>query len=151
MNRLALTTAGAMGLALLASGPAMAVAAPAATVTTTTTCGPSGLQAGLMTKVCAEITGTSVVVYGQVGLAGPPSPGGPGPQPQQLITTLDANVVGGQSIGSSPKYVNFLASTVRVDGVSGTVACGDTVHAAFGVATYPWAPRPVTLDVPVSC
>ncbi|WP_371501662.1 hypothetical protein OG871_32445 [Kitasatospora sp. NBC_00374] len=154
MSRLALLVAGAAGLTALGVAPAGAATAPqaaAATVTTTTTCGNSGLQAGLATKVCAEITGTSVVIYGQVGLAGPPSPGGPAPQPKQLITTLSADVVGGASLGTVNQGANFTASTIRVDGVNGTVPCGSTVHATFAVATFPWSPNPVSLNVQVAC
>ncbi|MFJ1705064.1 hypothetical protein [Kitasatospora sp. NPDC088346] len=152
MSRIALLAAGVAGLTALGVAPAGAATAPqAAAVTTTTTCGSTGLQAGLATKVCAEITGTGVVIYGQVGLAGPPSPGSPAPQPKQLITTLSADVVGGASLGTVNQGANFLASTIRVDGVSGTVACGSTVHATFAVASFPWSPNPVSLNVQVAC
>ncbi|WP_104819861.1 hypothetical protein [Kitasatospora sp. MMS16-BH015] len=152
MSRLALTTAGAIGLALIAAAPAVAAPATATTTATTvTTCSYSGLQSGLSTKVCADITGNNVVLWGQIGLAGPPSPGTV-LQPQQLWTVLDGSVVNGQSLGTSSKWVNFFASTTRVDGVSGTVACGSTVHASFSVdGPQGWGPRPVYLDVPVNC
>ncbi|MFF2041394.1 hypothetical protein ACFVVX_13260 [Kitasatospora sp. NPDC058170] len=150
MNRIALIAAGAAGAAALLAVPVEAGAATT-TATTTVTCGSSGLQAGLSTKVCAEVTGDSVQLYGQISLAGPPSPGTPWPQTQELLTGLSGQVVGGASLGSVSGRTLFTASTVRVGGVGGTVPCGSTVHASFSVATYPWGPVPVTLDVPVVC
>ncbi|MEV4613281.1 hypothetical protein AB0K43_11865 [Kitasatospora sp. NPDC049258] len=153
MSRLALLAAGVAGLTTLGVAPAVAAPAPqaATTLSTVTTCGNLGYQAGLATKVCAEITGTGVVLYGQVGLAGPPSPGSPAPQPKQLITSLSGEVVGGASLGTANQNVIFTASTIQVRGVGGTVPCGSTVHASFSVASFPWSPNPVTLDVPVAC
>ncbi|MEV6978615.1 hypothetical protein [Kitasatospora sp. NPDC093806] len=150
MNRLTLTAAGIAGAAALLAVPAEASAAQTA-ATTTVTCGASGLQAGLSTKVCAEVTGDSVQLYGQISLAGPPSPGTPWPQTVELLTGLSGNVVGGASLGSVSGRTLFTASTVQVRGVGGTVACGSTVHGSFSVATYPWAPAPVTVDVVVPC
>ncbi|MFG3054895.1 hypothetical protein ACGFZP_28635 [Kitasatospora sp. NPDC048239] len=150
MNRIALIAAGAAGAAALFAVPVEAGAATT-TATTTVTCGASGLQAGLMTKVCAEVTGDSVQLYGQISLAGPPSPGTPWPQTQELLTGLSGQVVGGASLGSVNGRTLFTASTVRVGGVGGTVPCGSTVHGSFSVATYPWGPVPVTVDVPVVC
>ncbi|MCG6497903.1 hypothetical protein [Kitasatospora sp. A2-31] len=150
MNRIALIAAGVAGAATLLAAP-QAGAATATATATTVTCGSSGLQAGLSTKVCAEITGDQVQLYGQISLAGPPSPGSPAPQPQELITGLSGQVVGGASLGSVNGYTQFTASTVQVRGVGGTVACGSTVHASFSVAKFPWNPAPVTLDVVVPC
>ncbi|MFJ9950961.1 hypothetical protein [Kitasatospora sp. NPDC091207] len=151
MNRIALLAAGVAGAATLLAVPAQAGAATSTTTTTTTTCGASGLQAGLMTKVCAEITGDSVQFYGQVSLAGPPSPGGPAPETKELLTGLSGQVVGGASLGSSSGRTLFTASTVQVRGVGGTVPCGSTVHGSFSVAYYPWNPAPVTVDAVVAC
>ncbi|MFE2726009.1 hypothetical protein [Kitasatospora sp. NPDC059327] len=150
MNRIALLAAGAAGAAALLAVPAQAGAATT-TTTTTTTCGASGLQAGLMTKVCAEITGDGVQFYGQVSLAGPPSPGGPAPQTKELLTGLSGEIVGGASLGSSSGRTLFTASTVQVRGVGGAVPCGSTVHGSFSVASYPWNPAPVTVDAVVAC
>ncbi|WP_405017110.1 hypothetical protein OHV05_08515 [Kitasatospora sp. NBC_00070] len=143
MFRKLLVAAGAAGLALAAT-PA------SATTTTTVTCGYSGLQAGLQTKVCAEVTGDQVQLYGQVGLAGPPSPGTV-LQPKELIVNLNGQIVGGASLGTVQAYRTFTASTIQVRGVGGTVPCGSTVHASFSVASYPWSPNPVTLDLPIAC
>ncbi|MEU9132763.1 hypothetical protein AB0D08_32440 [Kitasatospora sp. NPDC048540] len=154
MSRLALIAAGVAGLTTLGVAPATAATAPqagTAAVTTTTTCGYLGYQAGLATKVCADVTGTGVEIYGQVGLAGPPSPGSPAPQPRQLITSLSANLVGGASLGTVNQNVNFTASTIQVHGIPATVPCGSTVHASFSVASFPWSPNPVTLDLPIAC
>ncbi|CAN3984983.1 hypothetical protein [Kitasatospora purpeofusca] len=154
MNRLTLTAAGIVGAAALLAVPAEANAAQTTTtgiIGTTTTCGASGLQAGLSTRVCAEITGDSVQLYGQISLAGPPSPGTPWPQTVELITGLSGQVVGGASLGSVSGYTRFTASTVQVRGVGGTVPCGSTVHGSFSAATYPWGPVPVTVDVVVPC
>ncbi|MGA5820110.1 hypothetical protein ACPC54_19865 [Kitasatospora sp. NPDC094028] len=150
--RLAVGTAGAAAL-LAVPAPALAAAQPAgAAAATVTTCGYSGLQAGLNTKVCADVTGDSVVIYGQIGLAGPPSPGTPWPPaPRELITKLSAEVVGGPSLGSVSGRTVFTVSTVRVDGISATAPCGSVVHATFALdAIWPVMP-PVTLDVPVAC
>ncbi|MGV9267887.1 hypothetical protein ACWDRR_24865 [Kitasatospora sp. NPDC003701] len=151
MNRIALLAAGVAGAATLLAVPAQAGAATTTTTATTTTCGASGLQAGLQTKVCAEVTGAGVQLYGQVSLAGPPSPGGPAPQTKELLTGLSGEVVGGASLGSSSGRTLFTASTVQVRGVGGTVPCGSTVHGSFSVASYPWNPAPVTVDVVVAC
>ncbi|AUY48024.1 hypothetical protein [Streptomyces sp. CB01881] len=151
MNRLTLLAAGVAGAATLLAIPAEAGAATATTTTTTVTCGASGLQAGLSTKVCAEITGTGVAFYGQISLAGPPSPGSPELPTRQLLTGLSGQVVGGASLGSVSGGTLFKASTVQVRGVSGTVTCGSTVHGSFSVADFPWNPAPVTVDVVVPC
>ncbi|KJY34469.1 hypothetical protein VR46_32675, partial [Streptomyces sp. NRRL S-444] len=93
MNRLALLAVGVAGLTVLAAGPAAATPEAAADQTVTT-CGNSGLQAGLLTRLCAEVTGNAVQFYGRVSLAGPPSPGSPTPATKELSTTLSAEVVG---------------------------------------------------------
>ncbi|MFE6865775.1 hypothetical protein ACFVFS_04400 [Kitasatospora sp. NPDC057692] len=151
MNRLTLTAAGIAGAAALLAVPAQANAAQTTTTATTVTCGASGLQAGLSTRVCAEVTGDNVQLYGQISLAGPPSPGTPWPQTVELLTGLSGNVVGGASLGSVSGRTLFTASTVQVPGVGGTVPCGSTVHGGFSVASYPWSPVPVTVDVVVPC
>ncbi|MDY0814930.1 hypothetical protein [Kitasatospora purpeofusca] len=151
MNRLTLTAAGIVGAAALLAVPAEANAAQTTTTTTTVTCGVSGLQAGLSTRVCAEVTGDSVQLYGQISLAGPPSPGTPWPQTVEVLTGLSGQVVGGSSLGSVSGRTLFTASTVQVRGVGGTVPCGSTVHGSFSAATYPWGPNPVTVDVVVPC
>ncbi|MEW1632955.1 hypothetical protein AB0469_02655 [Streptomyces sp. NPDC093801] len=150
MNRLALLAAGAVGLTVLATAPAVA-AAPAAAAETVTSCGGSGLQAGLATRVCAEVTGTTVEFYGTVGLAGPPSPGSPAPAPKQLFTTLSVEVAGGGSPVTQDRPVVFTSSTVEVRGQAAAVPCGSTVRAAFGVASFPWPARPVVHEVTLGC
>ncbi|GAA1243920.1 hypothetical protein GCM10009665_38440 [Kitasatospora nipponensis] len=148
MKRTLLLAAGAAGLALTGAAPAFAATA----TTTTETCSYSGLQSGLSTKVCADVSSDgSVQLFGQIALAGPPSPGGPGPQPQYLNVTLSGNVVGGDSLGTVQQNVIFRATTTKITGVGGTVACGSTVHASFSVSSYPWFNTPVTVDVPVNC
>ncbi|WP_030234643.1 hypothetical protein [Streptomyces sp. NRRL S-350] len=153
MNRLARIAASAAGAAALLAAPVPALAATqAVTATTVTTCGWSGLQAGLSTKVCADVTGDSVVLYGQIGLAGPPSPGTPWPPaPQDLLTRLSADVAGGGSLGAVSGRTVFQVSTVRVDGIATTAPCGSTVHASFSVESAWRGPSPVTVDVPVVC
>ncbi|MFI5528279.1 hypothetical protein ACIA8O_06915 [Kitasatospora sp. NPDC051853] len=142
MFRKMLVAAGAAGLALAAT--------PAQAATTVTTCSYSALQSGLSTKVCADVTGDQVALYGTIALAGPPSPGYP-IQPKDLIVNLNGNVVGGASIGSYQGYRTFYASTIKVEGVGGTVPCNSTVHASFSVSSFGWYNTPVTLDVPVNC
>ncbi|MEU9041740.1 MULTISPECIES: hypothetical protein [unclassified Kitasatospora] len=154
MNRIAKIAAGAAGAVALFAVPvpAFASASTAAAATTVTTCGWSGLQAGLSTKVCADVTGNSVVLYGQIGLAGPPSPGTPWPPaPQELLTRVSADVAGGNSLGAVNGRTVFTVSTVRVDGITATAPCGSTVHGSFSVETMWWGPSPVTVDVPVVC
>ncbi|MGW6917045.1 hypothetical protein ACWGB8_24925 [Kitasatospora sp. NPDC054939] len=154
MNRLTMLAAGVAGAATLFAAPVAASAATVGTSTTTATtvtCGNSGLQSGLMTRVCAEVTGDGVQFYGNISLAGPPSPGGPMPQPKQLLTTLSAEVVGGASIGTSNQNVLFTTTPVKVTGVGGTVPCGSTVRATFSVVSFGWYPAPVTVEVPVTC
>ncbi|BFV59578.1 hypothetical protein KCMC57_up46820 [Kitasatospora sp. CMC57] len=143
MFRKLLVAAGVVGLALAAT-PA------SATTTTTVTCGASGLQSGLQTKVCAEITGDQVALYGQIALAGPPSPGTV-IQPQELTVNLTGQILGGASLGTVQGYRTFTASTIQVRGVGGTVPCGSTVQASFSVASYPWYNTPVTLSLPIAC
>ncbi|KJS53747.1 hypothetical protein VM98_23455 [Streptomyces rubellomurinus subsp. indigoferus] len=153
MNRITRLAVGAAGAAAMLAVPAPALAQPgAAAAATVTTCGYSGLQAGLGTKVCADVTGGSVVIYGQIGLAGPPSPDTPWPPaPRELITRLSAEVVGGPSLGSVSGRTVFTVSTVRVDGISATVACGSVVHATFALEAVWPVLGPVTADVPVNC
>ncbi|MFD5563074.1 hypothetical protein [Kitasatospora griseola] len=153
MNRrsikgLTLLAAGMAAVGALTAAPAQA--ATTATTTATETCSPWSLQSGLMTQVCASITGGSVQFLGRVALAGPPTPDFP-PQPQVLSTTLSGTVVGGSSLGSIAQNVNFLASTVTVNGPTGTVACGSTVSGTFGVSKFGWGPSPVTVNAVVPC
>ncbi|MFD7029562.1 hypothetical protein ACFWAR_16135 [Streptomyces sp. NPDC059917] len=152
MNRLALLLAGSAVLAVATITPASASTASAGEVDTVTSCGNSGLQSGLSTRLCAEVTGTTVEFYGTVGLAGPPSPGGPGPAPKELITTLSTEVVGS---GAAPTqqiaHVLFTSANLQVRGSAATVPCGSTVRATFGVASFPWAPRPVAHEVVITC
>ncbi|MEV7598360.1 hypothetical protein AB0O91_13375 [Kitasatospora sp. NPDC089797] len=151
MNRITRLAAGAAGAVALLSAPVPALAA-APEAATVTTCGWSGLQAGLSTRVCADVTGDGVVLYGQIGLAGPPSPGTSWPPaPKELITRLSADVVGIGPLGAATGRAVFTVSTVRVDGISTTAPCGSVVHASFAVEGRLWGPAPVTVDVPVSC
>ncbi|KDN88132.1 hypothetical protein [Kitasatospora cheerisanensis] len=152
MNRRPTKALTLLAAGLATAGALMASPAQAATSTTTATetCSPWSLQSGLMTQVCASITGGSVQFLGRVALAGPPSPDFP-PQQQELATTLSGQVVGGASLGSTSQYVNFLASTVTVNGPSGTVACGSTVSGTFSVTKFGWGPSPVTVNAVVPC
>ncbi|WP_327308903.1 hypothetical protein OG730_39955 [Streptomyces sp. NBC_01298] len=150
MNRLALLAASALGLLVCTITPA--VAAPSAdTIETVTSCGSSGLQAGLATRVCAEITGTSVTFYGKVGLAGPPSPGSPLPVTKELLTTLTVEVVGSAAPQTQVKPVLFTAATVEVRAPAGSAPCGSTVRGTFGVASYPRAASPVVHEITLTC
>ncbi|WP_405982714.1 hypothetical protein [Streptomyces sp. NBC_00158] len=150
MNRLALLAVGAAGLTALTCAPAFA-AAPAAATETVTSCGDAGLQAGLTTRVCADVTGTTVEIRGRIGLAGPPSPGSPAPGPRELFTTLTVEVLGGAAPVTQARPVVFNSSTLEVGGPAGPVPCGSTVRATFGVASFPWTARPVVHEVTVSC
>lgn len=151
MNRLALLAVGVAGLTVLATGPA-AAAPEAAADQTVTTCGNSGLQAGLLTRLCAEVTGDAVQFYGRVSLAGPPSPGSPAPAPKELATTLSVEVVGaGAPPLTQDKPVVFIPTTLEVRGPASTVPCGATVRGTFGVASFPWSPRPVVHEVTLTC
>ncbi|MFD5417235.1 hypothetical protein ACFWJT_04220 [Streptomyces sp. NPDC127069] len=151
MNRLALLAAGASVLTALTAAPAFADTTPATPTETVISCGPSGLQAGLSTRVCAEVTGTTVEFYGTVGLAGPPSPGSPVPEPKQLFTTLSVEVVGDGAPLVRQWSVVFTSSTVEVRGEAASASCGSTVRASFGVASFPWAARPVVHEVTLDC
>ncbi|MFJ9696026.1 hypothetical protein [Kitasatospora sp. NPDC101183] len=155
MNRLARFAIGTAGAAALLAAPASAFAAqagPATTTGTTVTTCSYGLQSGLATYACTDVTGDSVAVYGKVALAGPPSPGTPWPPaPKELFTTLSAEVAGGSSLGSVNGHGVFQISTLRFDGFTSTVPCGSTVNATFSVTSYGWGPSPVTVSVPVNC
>ncbi|WP_327250532.1 hypothetical protein [Streptomyces sp. NBC_01244] len=156
MNRLALLAASAMSLAVCTITPAAAAATtaaapPAGTTETVTSCGSSGLQAGLATRVCAEITGTTVTFYGKVGLAGPPSPGSPQPAAKELLTTLTVETVGAASPQTQVKPVLFTSATLEVRAPAATASCGSTVRGTFGVAAYPRAASPVVHEVTLTC
>ncbi|MEU3778742.1 hypothetical protein AB0F11_37180 [Streptomyces sp. NPDC032472] len=155
MNRLPRIALGVAGLTALTAAPAAATPAAAtpaaATTQTVTTCGNSGLQAGLSTRLCADVTGNVVEFYGRVSLAGPPSPGSPMPLPKELSTTLSAGVVGGASPVTQDRPVIFTSTTLEVRGLVSTVPCGSTVRGTFGVASFPWSPRPVAHEVTVAC
>lgn len=151
MNRLPLIALGVAGLTALTAAPAAATPAAATTTQTVTTCGNSGLQAGLSTRLCADVTGNVVEFYGRVSLAGPPSPGSPTPLPKELSTTLSTGVVGGASPVTQDRPVIFTSTTLEVRGPVSTVPCGSTVRGTFGVASFPWSPRPVAHEVTVTC
>ncbi|PKV82998.1 hypothetical protein [Streptomyces sp. TLI_146] len=150
MKRSMFLTATVASLSLAALTPAIAVAAPASTPETVVSCGNSGLQSGLSTRLCAEVTGNTVVFFGKVGLAGPPSPGSPAPTPKELITTFTA-IADGAPLPKVTKDALFNNTNLDVQGLSANVACGSTIHATFGVASYPWTARPVTHEVTVAC
>ncbi|WP_369383003.1 hypothetical protein [Streptomyces sp. cg36] len=143
-------TAAITSLSLAALTPAIAVAAPANSAQTVVTCGNSGLQSGLSTRLCAEVAGNTITFVGKVGLAGPPSPGSPAPTPKELTTTFTATV-DGALLPNATKYALFNSANLDVAGLSTDVACGSTVRATFGVTTYPWTARPVTHEVTVTC
>ncbi|MFD9791977.1 hypothetical protein ACFWXK_13605 [Streptomyces sp. NPDC059070] len=143
-------TAAITSLSLAALTPAIAVAAPASSAQTVVTCGNSGLQSGLSTRLCAEVAGNTITFVGKVGLAGPPSPGSPAPTPKELTTTFTATV-DGSPLPNATKYALFSNANLDVAGLSTDVACGSTVRATFGVTTYPWTARPVTHEVTVTC
>lgn len=153
MNRLALLAAGAAGLAVYAIALANANAdvPPAGTMETVTTCGNSGLQGGLATRVCAGISGTTVEFYGRVGLAGPPSPGSPLPATKELLTTLSVEVVGAAAPQTQVKSVLFASASLEVRGPVNTVPCGSIVRGTFGVASFPRAASPVVHEVTITC
>lgn len=151
MNRLALLAASAAGLAVCAITPASAAALPADTTGTVVTCGNSGLQAGLATRVCAEVTGTTVEFYGTVALAGPPSPGSPAPAAKELLTTLSVDAVGDTAPRTQFKSVVFTAAKIEVRGLASTVPCGSTVRATFGVTSFPRPASPVVHEVTLTC
>ncbi|WP_331770207.1 hypothetical protein OG948_41725 (plasmid) [Embleya sp. NBC_00888] len=141
----AIAALGIAGSSILAAAP-IATADP---VPPTVTC-TYGLQSGLATKVCAEITGENVRLFGQVGLAGPPSPGSPLPQPKPLILQLSGNVAG-VSLGAVTQNAIFQSTTIQVSGVGGSVTCGSTIHGSFAVASYQWPSNPVTIDLDIPC
>lgn len=143
-------TAAAASLSLAALTPVIAVAAPANTAETVVSCGNSGLQSSLSTRLCAEITGNTVAFVGKVGLAGPPSPGSPAPAPKDLTTTFTATV-DGVALPSVTKFAHFTNTNLEVAGLSANVACGSTIRATFGVASFPWTARPVSHEVTVTC
>ncbi|MFD8480600.1 hypothetical protein [Kitasatospora sp. NPDC059673] len=150
MNRITRIAVGAAGAAALLTAPvpAFAAATGADTATATVTTCKSSLQAGLATSVCADVTGSSIVIYGKIGLAGPPD----GPVSwQTLYTNLSAEVVGGNSLGSVNGTTAFHSTTVQVNGFTATAPCGSTVRATFSVeGSGPWGTRPV-VEVPVTC
>ncbi|MFI6639195.1 hypothetical protein [Streptomyces sp. NPDC050504] len=158
MSRTALIATATMGLALFGAVPATAAQTPAVATTaaaatsaaTTVTCSPFAIRAGLATEVCVEVTGNNVQLYGEISLAGPPSPGYPIPV-KDLTTTLTGNVTGGAFLGQLVKPVRFHASTVRVSGISDTVPCGSTVHAEFTSTALGYPAVPVIVDAPVAC
>ncbi|MFD9421022.1 hypothetical protein ACFWC9_41205 [Streptomyces goshikiensis] len=152
MNRLALLFAGIAGLSVFAITPASATTQSADTVATVTSCGHSGLQAGLSTRVCAAVTGNTVEFYGTVGFAGPPSHGSPAPTPKELITTLSAEVVGsGAAPSTQTKSVIFTLSNLEVHGLVTTVPCGSTIRGTFGAASFPRPANPVVHEVTITC
>ncbi|MFJ3928442.1 hypothetical protein [Streptomyces sp. NPDC090022] len=151
MNRLAPLVVGVIGLSVLSMTPAGAAALRPDTAEPAVSCGASGLQAGLATRICVEVTGTTAAVYGTVALAGPPSPGSPAPRPKELLTTLTAEIVGGAAPSVQTRPVIFNSSTLTVNGPAVTAPCGSTVRGTFGVASYPWAPNPVVHDVVIAC
>lgn len=154
MNRLALLAASAAGLAVCAITPASAAVLPTEptdTTETVVTCGNSGLQAGLATRVCAEVTGTTVEFYGTVALAGPPSPGSPAPAAKELFTTLSVDAGGATAPRTQAKPVIFTSAKLEVHGVVSTVLCGSTVRGTFGVASFPRPASPVVHEVTITC
>ncbi|OKJ13829.1 hypothetical protein [Kitasatospora sp. CB01950] len=150
MNRITRIAMGAAGAAALLTVPvpAFAAATGADTATDTVTTCKSSLQAGLATYACADVTGSSIVIYGKIGLAGPPD----GPVSwQTLYTNLSAEVVGGNSLGSVSGSTPFHSTTVQVNGFTATAPCGSTVRATFSVqGSGPYGTRPV-VEVPVTC
>ncbi|MFD9488465.1 hypothetical protein [Streptomyces sp. NPDC059991] len=150
MKRSMFLTAAVASLSLAALTPAIAVAAPANATETVVSCGNSGLQSGLSTRLCAEVTGNTVAFVGKIGLAGPPSPGSPAPTPKELTTTFTATV-DGTPLPNATKIALFNNTNLDAPGLSANVACGSTIRATFGVTSYPWTARPVSHEVTVTC
>ncbi|MGG8409009.1 hypothetical protein ACM614_21645 [Streptomyces sp. 12297] len=151
MNRLALLTATVAGLTVLAVAPAGAATAPQGATETVTSCGNLGLQAGLATRVCADVTGNTVQIYGKVSLAGPPSPGSPAPAPKDLMTSVTSEILGSGAPVTTNGRVIFTATTIKVPGATSTVPCGSTIRGTFAVASYPWTANPVVHEVTIAC
>ncbi|MEU1075949.1 MULTISPECIES: hypothetical protein [unclassified Streptomyces] len=152
MKRSSFLTAAVASLSLTALTPAIAAAAPtpASATETVVSCGNSGLQSSLSTRLCAEVSGNTVTFVGKVGLAGPPSPGSPAPAPKELTTTFTATV-DGAPLPKVTKYALFNNTNLDVPGLSANVACGSTIRATFGVASYPWTARPVSHELTLTC
>ncbi|MFG2147337.1 hypothetical protein ACGFRG_24595 [Streptomyces sp. NPDC048696] len=150
MKRSTFLTSAVASLSLAALTPALAVAAPASAAETVASCGNSALQSGLSTRLCAEVTGNTVAFVGKVSLAGPPSPGSPAPAPKELTTTFTATV-DGTPLPNVTKYAHFTNTNLNVAGLSANVACGSTIRATFGVASFPWTARPVSHEVTITC
>ncbi|MFI9328802.1 hypothetical protein ACIGZJ_14790 [Kitasatospora sp. NPDC052868] len=145
------TALGALGTALIVAAPAGAATAasdPADTPTTTCT---YRLQVGLATKLCTTVSGGTVQFTGHIGLAGPPSPGSPFPQQQQLSVVLTADAGADAALGTLQRTVTFQSQPVEVGAVGGAVACGSTAHASFSVSSFGRYSTPITTDVPVTC
>ncbi|MFF2040544.1 hypothetical protein ACFVVX_08970 [Kitasatospora sp. NPDC058170] len=151
-----LTTAAALG----ALGTALIVAAPAGAATASDPTDPTGtpattceyrLQSGLATKLCTTVSSGTVRFTGQIGLAGPPSPGSPFPQPQQLNVVLTADAGTDTTLGTLQRTVTFQTQPLEVGAVGGAVACGSTAHASFSVSSFGRYTTPVTTDVLVPC
>lgn len=150
MKRSTFLTAAVASLSLAALTPAIADGAPASATQTVVSCGNSGLQSGLSTRLCAEVTGNTVVFVGKVALAGPPSPGSPAPTPKELTTTFTATV-DGAPLANVTKHALFNNTNLDVAGPSANEACGSTIRATFGATSYPWTARPVSHEVTVTC
>ncbi|MDJ0384551.1 hypothetical protein [Streptomyces sp. G-G2] len=145
MNRLTLLAAGTAGLAVFAITPASATVQSAETTATVTSCGNAGLQAGLSTRLCADVTGTSVEFYGKVTLAGP------SPTTKELITTLSVEVVGNGTPTTLTRSVIFNSAPLEIRGPVSTVPCGSTIRGTFGVAFFPRPAQPVVHEVTITC
>ncbi|MFJ9953673.1 hypothetical protein [Kitasatospora sp. NPDC091207] len=155
MTRKMLTTAaatGALALALAGATPAVA-AGTAATTTETATevCDASGLQSGLWTKLCYTVTEDGVQFTGRIGLAGPPSPGGPPLRTKLVDAVLTTDIEGGESLGTVQQSLLFRATTLEIAGYGGTVPCGSTVTATFSVSADGWYTAPISTSVVVPC
>ncbi|MGC0416142.1 hypothetical protein [Embleya sp. AB8] len=153
MKRLALTLIGAACLTAVNAAPTFAASPTTATdaVATTVSCGIPGIQVGLQTDVCVEITGGDVRIFGRI-MATSPSPGGPPPQLKYLQTTLTGNIVGGPSLGLAQRNLRYTGAAEKVYSLDGTVPCGSVLHGTFTVSSAPdWSTTPVSINVPITC
>lgn len=103
----------------------------------TTTCASTAPVRGVVVKACVDVTGLQVRTYGvveTVGIAEPPG------RPVEFLATVAANVVCGDSLGTRSQALRVWNGVHVVEGPTGVVPCGSTVHATVSLTPGPSGP-----------
>ncbi|MFE6501434.1 hypothetical protein [Kitasatospora sp. NPDC057738] len=145
MKRLAAVLAAPAALTGTQTASASAATASVAGMTGTTVCGDPGAPNYLTIRACINTNGGQVYVFGRA------TPASPTWQDQQVSFRLTSVGVTSPPLGTITPTVLIPTGGSDVGGITGTVPCGRTVTAQFGVDQPGWPQSTATVSTIVNC